>query len=328
MATTTIQPTTRHTPGGGIGAYKDVSVSSINHETELKGTAKSAPASYPNYLPVWDNEKGLKYPPLTPFEHYEHGKDADPTFPNLLKEGVQIEEITGSIGAEVRGIQLSQLDNAGKDELALLVAQKKVVAFRDQDFADLPIEKALKYGGYFGRHHIHQASGAPKGFPEVHLVHRGAEDTSFRDFLQERTNSVQWHSDVTFENQPPGTTFLYALDVPKSGGDTLFLNQVKAYERLSPAFRERLAGLKAVHSGHEQAESALKRGGVVRRDPISSIHPLGMSASLLFELKANIVCSPDTSCNWRKSPVHQPTIHQIYRRIQEGRERLPPQVLV
>jgi len=62
--------------------------------------------------------------------------------------------------------------------------------------------------------------------------------------------------------------------VPRSGGDTLFLNQVKAYERLSPAFRERLAGLKAVHSGIEQAESALKRGGVVRRDPISSIHPL------------------------------------------------------
>ena len=172
-------------------------------------------------------------------------------------------------------MQLSQLNDAGKDELALLVAQKKVVAFRDQDFAKLPIDKALDFGRYFGRIHIHPTSGAPKGFPEVHLVHRGAEDTTFQQFLQDRTNSIAWHSDVTYEQQPPGTTFLYALDVPPAGGDTLFVNQVKAYERLSPAFRERLAGLKAVHSGFEQAETAIARGGTVRRNPTSSIHPLG-----------------------------------------------------
>jgi len=67
-----------------------------------------------------------RYPPLTPFEHYEHGKDADPTFPNLLK-GATLTDVTGNIGAEVHGVQLSKLSNAGKDELALFVAQKKVV---------------------------------------------------------------------------------------------------------------------------------------------------------------------------------------------------------
>lgn len=45
------------------------------------------------------------------FEHYEHGKDADPKFRSLLKEGVKISDITKSIGAEVTGFQLSQLDN-------------------------------------------------------------------------------------------------------------------------------------------------------------------------------------------------------------------------
>lgn len=80
---------------------------------------------------------------------------------------------------------------------------------------------------------------------------------------------MAWHSDVTYEQQPPGTTFLIALDTPKSGGDTLFVNQVKAYERLSPAFRERLAGLTAVHSGYEQATAAHNRGGTVRRNPVS-----------------------------------------------------------
>ncbi|KAL1990179.1 hypothetical protein VTN49DRAFT_6018 [Thermomyces lanuginosus] len=246
-----------------------------SREAEEKGTEKHPPASFLHYLPVWDNEKGQKYPPLEPFEHYDHGKDADPSFPDLLPKGqAQVTELTPYIGSEVHGVQLSQLSDKAKDQLALFVAQRKVVVFRNQDFANLPIEKALEFGGYFGRHHIHPTSGAPKGFPEIHLVHRSADDKFADEFLEEHTNSVTWHSDVSYERQPPGTTFLYLLDGPTAGGDTLFLNQVKAYERLSPEFRKRLHGLKAVHSGFEQAASSLARGGVVRRDPVQHEHPL------------------------------------------------------
>lgn len=101
-----------------------------NWDNELKGVGKHPPAKYPHYLPVWDNEKDLpnqKYPPNQPFEAYEHGKDADPSFQNLLKGATSVEDLTANIGAEVKGIQLSKLDKAGKDELALFVAQKKVV---------------------------------------------------------------------------------------------------------------------------------------------------------------------------------------------------------
>ena len=173
------------------GAYKEAfaqSAHSTNYEAELKGSAKHAPAKYPNYLPYWED---TTYPPLEPFEAVEHGKDADPTFPNLLANAT-LNDLTANIGAEVRGVQLSKLNNAGKDELALLVAQKKVVAFRDQDFADLPIQEALDFAEYYGPSHIHQASGAPKGFPKVHLVHRSADDTTAYDFFQERTNSITW----------------------------------------------------------------------------------------------------------------------------------------
>ena len=69
------------------------------------------------------------------------------------------------------------------------------------------------------------------------------------DYYQERTNSITWHSDVTYEMQPPGTTFLLALDVPGAGGDTIFSNMVVAYNRLSPEFQKRLHGLQVVHSG-------------------------------------------------------------------------------
>jgi taurine dioxygenase/sulfonate dioxygenase len=171
-------------------------------------------------------------------------------------------------------VQLSKLSDKGKDQLALLVAQRKVVAFRDQDLASLPIQEALDFGGYFGRHHIHPTSGAPEGYPEIHLVHRNGNKGAFDAIFAERNSTVGWHSDVTYEQQPPGTTFLYILDTPEVGGDTAFVNQVEAYNRLSPAIKERLHGLKAVHSGFEQAEFSRQRGGVVRREPVKNEHPL------------------------------------------------------
>lgn len=125
----------------------------------------------------------------------------------------------------------------------------KKSVFHNQNFASIPIPAALEYASYFGRLHVHPTSGSPVGHPEVHLVHRGAEDTTANYLLEKRTNSITWHSDVTYEAQPPGTTFLYLLDGPKAGGDTLFSNQVEAYNRFSEGFRERLHGLKALHSG-------------------------------------------------------------------------------
>ncbi|KZF20921.1 TauD-domain-containing protein [Xylona heveae TC161] len=259
---------------GPIHAYKEPASSGprdFQKKVEEEGSENQPAATYPHYLPVWED---TVYPPLEPFTHYEHGKDADPSFKDLFGEGVTIDNLTAPIGAEVRGVQLSKLTDKGKDQLALFVAQRKVVAFRDQDLADIPIKDAVEFGGYFGRHHMHQTSGSPEGFPEVHLVHRGAEDTTGRDFFTTRTNSVAWHSDITFEEQPPGTTFLYILDGPTSGGDTLFANLAEAYNRLSPEFQKRLHGLNALHSGFEQIQTAVDKGGRARRQPVASVHPL------------------------------------------------------
>ncbi|KAK0666494.1 hypothetical protein QBC41DRAFT_150179 [Cercophora samala] len=253
------------------GPYKEIATTKFDKDAEA-GLKGHKAAKYPHYLPTWNPND--KYPPLQPFEHYEHGKDADPSFPNLLPEGTAVTHFTPTIGTEVKGIQLSTLSNAGKDELARFVAERKVVAFRDQDFRDLSIEQALEFGGYFGRHHIHPTSGAPEGFPEIHLVHRGAGDNSVDKFFANRTSSVAWHSDVSYEAQPPGTTFLYIFDKPESGGDTLFVNAAEAYNRLSPAFQERLHGLKATHSAHEQANASALRGGIVRREPVIHEHPI------------------------------------------------------
>ncbi|KAI1809799.1 hypothetical protein GGS20DRAFT_580395 [Poronia punctata] len=255
-----------------IGQYKEFQTYNYSKEAEAGQVEGFEAAKYPHYLPVWDATQ--KYPPLEPFEHYEHGKDADTSFPDLLTAEAKVTDLTPTIGTEVRGVQLSTLTDAGKDQLARFVAERKVVAFRGQDFKELSIPDALKYGEYFGRHHIHPTSGAPEGYPEIHLVHRGAGDTKADQFFANRVSSVAWHTDVSYEQQPPGTTFLYILDKPETGGDTLFVNTAEAYNRLSPLFQERLHGLQASHSGVEQVQVATARGSIYRREPVINTHPI------------------------------------------------------
>ncbi|EHK96045.1 putative Alpha-ketoglutarate-dependent sulfonate dioxygenase [Glarea lozoyensis 74030] len=244
----------------------------FDREIEEVGNHIYPPASHPNYLPTWDPKQ--KFPPLQPFRHVEHGLDADKNFPDLLPSDVQKEDLTPTIGSVVRGIQLSRLNNAGRDQLALLTAQRRVLVFPDQDFASLPISDATAFAAYYGRLHVMSISGAPEGFPEIHIVHRGAGDMKVQGLLAGRTTSVTWHSDVTYEEQPPGTTIMYMLDGPQVGGDTLFSDNAEAYRRLSYPMQKRLHGLTAMHSGVEQVESSRLMGGIVRREPVISEHPI------------------------------------------------------
>ncbi|KAL3433584.1 hypothetical protein BDV09DRAFT_205240 [Aspergillus tetrazonus] len=230
-------------------------------------------AKYPHYLPVWDHADNL--PPLEPFTHHDPGKNADPSLKDLLIPGVTLKKLTPTTGSEITGIQLSSLTDKAKDQLALLAAQRKVLVFRDQDFADLPIDQAVAFGGYFGRHHVHATAGVPEGYPEVHIVYMmDTKNGDFATFLAGKNSTVLWHSDVTYDEQPPGMTILYALELPEVGGDTAFANQVEAYKRLSPALRERLHGLKGVHDGVSQAEPYYRAGRLVRRKPVIVEHPL------------------------------------------------------
>lgn len=130
MAPALVETAPAAAPLRDLGNYKEVFLSGpqvFRKDVEEKGNATQPAARYQNYLPVWDPNE--HHEPLIPFDHKDVGKLADPAFPNLLKNA-QVADLTASIGAEVHGVQLSQLDEAGKNELALFVAQKKVVAFR------------------------------------------------------------------------------------------------------------------------------------------------------------------------------------------------------
>lgn len=92
-------------------------------------------SKYQAYLPVYDNI--TKFPPTEPFEFHDRGLEADREKPNLLKaHGIIAKKLTPRVGTEIEGIQLSQLNDKQRNELALLIAERGVVVFRNQDFKD------------------------------------------------------------------------------------------------------------------------------------------------------------------------------------------------
>jgi sulfonate dioxygenase len=107
-------------------------------------------------LPVYDNE--TTFPPLEPTEFVDRGIAADKSKSNLLRKDdpkVIATKLTPAVGTEIRGLQLSQLTDPQKDELALLIAERGVVVFRDQDFKDIGPAKQKAFGSYFGKLHVH-----------------------------------------------------------------------------------------------------------------------------------------------------------------------------
>ena len=248
-------------------------------EESLNGIACPGPDyKYKQFLPSFDHD--YKLPPLEPFEHVDPGTAAlkDPT-PRSFLDDASVSDLSPKFGSEVSGIQLSHLDERAKSQLALYVAQRGVVVFRDQDFVEQNPEWQLRsWGETFGRLHVHPTSGQPANYPEFHLVYKDAKPGS--GFFNYQSNSITttgWHSDVTYEVQPPGLTTLFLYSTPiGSGGDTLYVSQVEAYNRLSPSFQAYLDTLQVLHSGVQQAEysRAGNRGGVVKREPVENIHPL------------------------------------------------------
>ena len=57
-----------------------------------------------------------------------------------------------------------------------------------------------------------------------------------------------WHSDWSFQENPPSATLLHSKIIPPIGGETLFLNTQKAYDDLSTSIKNKINNLKVIHS--------------------------------------------------------------------------------
>ena len=151
--------------------------------------------------------------------------------------------MAGALGAEIVGLDLSQsLDERTIAELRRALLDHLVIFFRDQR---LSVEQHKAFGRRFGTLNVHPQYVPLDGDPEIFPV---VKDPTDRDNI----GSV-WHSDVTFLEAPALGSVLYGIEIPTTGGDTLFANQYLAYESLSEGMRNMLDGLSAWHSDpHDQ----------------------------------------------------------------------------
>lgn len=177
---------------------------------ESKPEKEKEEYAYAHLLPAFDS---VRYPSLTPFRHEDPGlralRHSDPT--SFLSNASRAHELTPALGTEVEGVNLARLSSMERDQLALFVARRGVVIFRNQqEFIDTGSDKYLEWGRYFGRLHIHPTSGHPSGVPEIHLVYRD-ENTTFNFELANSITTTRWHTDVSYELQPPGLTTFFLL---------------------------------------------------------------------------------------------------------------------
>ena len=187
--------------------------------------------------------------------------------------GIEIIPLAGSLGAEVRGVDLRRLDNQAWDAVHQAFLDYKVIAIRDQQ---LGLQDIMDVGGRFGE---------PNHYPFV----KGLDGFPFLfDIVKEPSETVNfgggWHSDTTYMKTPPLATLLYAIETPPRGGDTLYCDMVAAYEALSPGMKTLLAPLKGVnsaglkHVGGRKAHHATIAGmsitGTEEAETFEAVHPI------------------------------------------------------
>jgi sulfonate dioxygenase len=191
---------------------------------------------YAEYMPNFDE---IHFEPLKPFDFQDPAlRVKDKSLPNFLTSGVTLTPIQPRIGTVAEGVQLSNLSDKAKDELAYLIAERKVVAFPNQDLIDAGPAAQQEFMAYFGKLNYQPVSGTVRGHPAFHIIHRDGNKEDIARFMEARLTSCLWHQDVSYEIQPPGYVMLGLLNGPEVGGDTVFASTGEAYryvaEYMSP----------------------------------------------------------------------------------------------
>ena len=144
-----------------------------------------------------------------------------------------------SCGATVNGVNLAgELSPQLIAEIRSAWLEHKVLAFAGQHMDDDALERFTIAMGGFGDDPFF----APiEGREHIAAILREADEET-------PLFAENWHSDWSFLEHPPAGTCLLSIDIPPTGGDTLFANQVAAFEALTEERKQFLRGLTAIHS--------------------------------------------------------------------------------
>ena len=157
------------------------------------------------------------------------------TIPARAFSHINPRPIVPALGAEISGIDLRQPGSEAQAELREVLADRKVLVFRDQNLSPHQYADFLRIFGTPVKEDMVVDENHP---PEVGAIHIRANE-------EQRINF--WHLDHSFRELPTRVLSLYAKILPPVGGDTLFASLEAAYDGLSDELKERIEGLHCYH---------------------------------------------------------------------------------
>lgn len=171
----------------------------------------------------------------------------------------------GALGAEVSGIDASKpLDDATVASLKRGLGEHLLLFFRSQSLEDADL---VRFTRYFGDPKPHVREQPVRQVSEVFIVSNVREDGKPIGALG--NGELTFHSDLSYLPTPGSFSVVYAVEVPREGGDTQWANCYAAYEGMHPELRARVLPLRAVHRHGEERQNP----PVPVRHPIIRTHP-------------------------------------------------------
>ncbi len=165
----------------------------------------------------------------------------------MTKTRLDVVPLTEHIGAEIRGLDLHDKPD---DETVKAIYQAwldhLVIVFPDQK---LEQEDLVRVTGYFGEMGMPRRPPRffPKGYsrllPGIMLISNIRENGEPIGALPD--GEMMFHHDMIHSEMPDKATLLYSVEIPDTGGNTLFASGYAAYDTLDPAARPRRATAKA-----------------------------------------------------------------------------------
>ena len=188
---------------------------------------------------------------------------------------MHLSPLTPNLGAEVSGLELSlDLDDAEFHALYHAFLRYQVLLFPPQD---LPPGNQVAFARRFGEVQVHvmsqyHADGHPELYRLSNLDRNGNPSGHHPD-----RGTLAWHTDGSWQRVTGQATIIYGEVMPQSGGETHFCDMYCAYERLSPSWKKRIAGLRAVHNldfsrNRRHGEDPLTDAQRLARPPVD--HPI------------------------------------------------------
>lgn len=151
--------------------------------------------------------------------------------------------LAGPIGAERADLDFRSAD---PDALRAALYEHQLLVLRNQTLDPVSFTRAAEQLGALD---VYPYAEPIEGSPHVVAVVKEPEDES--------NFGGDWHTDTAYVTEPPGITLLLAVEVPATGGDTLFADTVGAFARCSEGLQRTLRGL----AGHNTASLVHASGG-------------------------------------------------------------------